>query len=386
MVIENVIKVEDSGFTYYLGAILPQQIMQLTFVPCEVQVEALKGVLNVRPTEGYQREGDVKRMKKIATHFRDSERSIIPPVLLSTRGKWLFKPKTQNSPFGSIEAEDCAAIIDGQHRLGGLSMLASDPDGQPGKTDRKVPFMAVQFSDAREEQEQFEIINDEQKGIPKSHLKFINRRAEFPGIAADVLREDPDSVFAGRIAIAKRDDWDLITFGAAEEVVSLMFDSQFTTVTKFYPGRDQTSKSQGIRLILEYWKCVRECFPLQWADMDKMPPCRSARSTTHPGRSRFSYRLLEETGIRAMAKVGAVVLAESYMNASGDVAWESVKSTLKRIAENDDAKLALQKKTSSNEQALLRIHPQLIFQGNAGVPALFEVLNAAIIASKQTGR
>jgi DNA sulfur modification protein DndB len=312
MIIENVIKVEDSGFTYYLGSILPQQIMQLTFVPCEVQVEALRGVLNVRPTDGYQREGDVMRMRKIKTHFGESERSIIPPVLLSTRGKWLFRPKTQNSCFGSIEAEDCAAIIDGQHRLGGLSMLSSDPETERGRADRKVPFMAVQFNDAREEQEQFEIINDEQKGIPKSHLKFINRHAQFPGIAADVLKEDTDSVFVGRIAVAKRGDADLITFGAAEEIVSLMFDSQFTTSTGFFPGRDQTTKSQGIRLILEYWKCVRECFPVQWSDMEKMPPSRSARSTSHPGRSKFTYRLLEETGIRALAKVGATVLAESF--------------------------------------------------------------------------
>ena len=57
--------------------------------------------------------------------------------------------KTANSPFGSIEATDQAAIIDGQHRLGGLSMIAHDGESSDEALHRNIPFMAVQFGDVK---------------------------------------------------------------------------------------------------------------------------------------------------------------------------------------------------------------------------------------------
>lgn len=116
MRINDVIKVEDRDFVYYLGTLNPSQILELTFVPCEVPVAALENVLNIRHQGGYQREGDVKRMEKIKSHYAENNGSLIPPVLLSTRGSWEFLPAGRNTPnFGAIQANDCAAIIDGQH-------------------------------------------------------------------------------------------------------------------------------------------------------------------------------------------------------------------------------------------------------------------------------
>ena len=377
VIINNVLRVEDRGFTYYLGVIEPAQIMQLTFVPCEISVASLDNVLNVRSKDGYQREGDISRMKKIKTHYQGSDGSLIPPVLLSTRGRWQFVPSKTGSHFGSISAEDCAAIIDGQHRLGGLSLLAADVNGDSETQPRKIPFMAAEFTDIENEKLQFEIINDEQKGIPKSHLKFINKGGSFAGIVAYALREAEDSVFSGRIGVATRKDWELITFGAAESLVSLTFDAFFCQ-NAFRPGEgSKETQAKGLRVLLIYWQTVEKCFPELWSDMKKMPQVGVPKSSSFPGRNKFKYRLLEETGLRAFAKLGSKVLNSAYLRESGDIAWETVERILSDISRDEIFNVAFQKKTKENISELIGIDPELQYQGNAGVPALWRVLEGA---------
>ena len=379
MKISDVIRVEDREFIYFLGTIEPSQILELTFVPCEVPVAALQNVLNVRHNGGYQREGDVKRMAKIKAHYADNNGSLIPPVLLSTRGAWDFVAASKTTPnFGSIEANDCAAVIDGQHRLGGLSLMAADPTILPGMKLRKIPFMAVQFVDEENEKIQFEIVNDEQKGIPKSHLKFINRESHFPGIVASALREAEESVFCGRIGVAKRDDWDLITFGSAETIVSYTFDTYFSQ-NGFKPGDSIESKAKGLRIALLYWQAVSECFPVMWSDIQLMPLPGTKKTVANPGRNKFQFRLLEETGLMAFAKLGSKVLMRSYLRDSGDIAWQTVKDTLLTMAQDPVVQLAFQKKNKENASDLIALDPALQFQGLAGIPALFRILDGAFM-------
>jgi DNA sulfur modification protein DndB len=379
MKLNEVIKVEDREFVYYLGTIEPSQILELTFVPCEVPVAALENVLNIRHQGGYQREGDVKRMGKIKAHYSDNNGSLIPPVLLSTRGKWEFQSASKNTPnYGSIEAKDCAAIIDGQHRLGGLSLMSADSNISSEMKIRKIPFMAVQFIDEENEKIQFEIVNDEQKGIPKSHLKFINRGSHFPGMVADAFREAEDSVFCGRIGVAKRADWDLITFGSAEEIVAFTFDAFFCQ-NAFKPDVSMEDRARGLRIALMYWQAVKDCFPTMWSDIDSMPMPSSSKTPTNPGRSKFQYRLLEETGLMAFAKLGSKVLNKAYLKNSGDIAWETVKVILRKIAEDQVVQLAFQKKNKDNQDDLIGLDPQLQFQGKAGIPALWRVLEGAFM-------
>ena len=379
MKINEVIKVDDREFVYYLGTIEPSQILELTFVPCEVPVAALENVLNIRHQGGYQREGDVQRMKKIKSHYADNNGSLIPPVLLSTRGSWQFVSASRNTPnYGSIEANDCAAIIDGQHRLGGLSLMSADASIPSEMKIRKIPFMAVEFPDEDNEKIQFEIVNDEQKGIPKSHLKFINRGTHFPGMIADAFREAEDSVFCGRIGVAKRADWDLITFGSAEEIVSYTFDAFFCQ-NAFKPDVSIEDRARGLRIALMYWQSVKDCFPVMWSDIERMPSPRTSKTPANPGRTKFEYRLLEETGLMAFAKLGSKVLNKAYLKNSGDIAWQTVKDILIKIAEDQAVQLAFQKKNKNNQEDLIALDPQLQFQGKAGIPALWRVLEGAFM-------
>ncbi len=373
--INNVIQIVDpSGLTYYLGTITPAQIMELTFVPCVVNVN--DDVLVIKTQQGYQREGDKKRMKQIKEFYGANTSSLIPPILLSTRGAWKFIPKTTNSPFGSIEATDQAAIIDGQHRLGGLSMIATDNASSEEALHRNIPFMAVQFEDVKVESEEFEVINGKQKGIKPSHLKFIRRNETFGGNAANMLKEDPDSVFAGRIGISNRADFDIITFKAATDLVALTFDSVFCQ-NAFKPDTEE-NQLKAMLILLSYWKTTSQVFGKMWDDIHFLPAPGASRSSAAPGRSKFEYRLLEETGLRAFARLGSNILYKSWMSASSDIAWQTVEDLLQKVAQDQTVQLVMQKLKPHNRDQILAVDARLQMQGLAGERTLYGILYGAL--------
>lgn len=374
--IDNVMKIVDpSGLTYYLGTITPAQIMDLTFVPCVVNVN--EDVLVIRTQNGYQREGDKKRMSQIKGFYAENTESLIPPVLLSTRGAWKFIPKTANSIFGAIEASDQAAIIDGQHRLGGLSMIANDTASSDEALHRNIPFMAVQFEDIKIESEEFEIINGKQKGIKPSHLKYIRKNESFGGNAADMLKEDPDSVFCGRIGISSRADYDLITFKAATDLVSYTFDNVFCQ-NAFRPDTEE-NQQKAMSILSSYWKAVSQIFGIMWSDINFLPATGAARSTSNPGRSKFEYRLLEETGLRAFARLGSNILLMSWLNQNSDIAWNTVEDHLRKVAQDPTVQLVMQKLKPNNRDQILAIDAKLQMQGLAGEKTLYALLYGALI-------
>ena len=378
MKIDNVLQVVDaSGLTYYLGTLKPLQIMELTFVPSVVKVN--EDVLNVRTAEGYQREGSKKRMSEICKFYSENLTSLIPPVLLSTRGKWKFTPGSKSSQYGSIEAEDSASVIDGQHRLGGLSMIAQlSPKNQA--IDRSIPFLAVEYDSVSRESDEFEVINGRQKGIKTSHLKYIKRSRNFFGNAATMLAEDEDSVFCGRIAISDRKDWDLITFGAATEIVELCFASSFVNPAHLKLKDSEEDQAKAMAFLQSYWKLVSQTFDGMWQEIHKLPPPNAQKSRQHPGRTKFEYRILEETGIRAFAMLAPRIFWKSWMDKDNerDIGLDKVEELLKKVAADEQANLVLQKITPENKEDLMAIDPRLQFSGKSGVPPILEVLNAAL--------
>jgi DGQHR domain-containing protein len=376
MRISNVLQIVDaSGLTYYLGTISPAQIMELTFVPCVVR--ANDDVLVVRTNDGYQREGDGKRMKQIQEFYSSSLQSLVPPILLSTRGTWRFIPSAKGSTFGAIDASDLAAVIDGQHRLGGLSMLAQDASSSSEAKNRSIPFMAVDLL-VEKESEEFETINGKQKGIKPSHLKYIRRGETFTGNAATMLKEDEDSIFFERIAIDKRKDHDIITFGSACNLVDATFNNYFCSNTKFRPAESEENQAKAMQFLMQYWKIVSQVFNVMWSDISKLPSPGSPKTTSHPGRHKFEYRLLEETGLSAFARLSSQILWRAWIPASSDIAWATVENQLIKVSNDSIVNLALQKLKPENRDEILAINPLLVNQGQAGVTTLYNVILGAL--------
>lgn len=370
--LRNVLRVEDpTGLVYYLGTITPAEIKQLTFVPVvsaserEGQDESI--LLNERPNEGYQRSGEVKRMQKICEAVQSRPKCLIPPVVIATRGAWKFtaaSPKTPN--FGTITASDQAAIIDGQHRLGGLLRLLKEAADESVK-GRQIPFMAVDELDQQDEREEFMVINDNQKGVKKSLIHYLGKDKDFYGRAAYALMEDDGSPFKGRIDIQKKHDWDLVLFGAVKECVELMFGDAVRTAKKFDPYKDEKIQERAIEYVLSYWKAVRENLPEFWADIEKMPPIGAKKSKEKPGTTAFTYRLLEETGIRAFSELASELFALTWMDL-GKPSFEQIGDYLSKMSGSDQLKKVLTK--PKHDPTVLELDPKLDSSGKAGVKAL----------------
>ena len=154
---------------YYLGTVGSDLIRDLTFVPV-VEASKKAGFLVERPEAGYQRSGSATRMRLFAKFLRENPMSVVPPVVLSGRGKWKFETQDATD-FGKLIIEDAAAIIDGQHRVGGYVSLFDE--GRKTSVD----FVLLPDLQPEEEVNEFLSINNTQKGVPAALNAFL--KAEF---------------------------------------------------------------------------------------------------------------------------------------------------------------------------------------------------------------
>ena len=115
--ITGVIQKTQGNQNYIFGTIGSDKIKNITFVP--VLESSHKTYLN-EIEGGYQRPGSHSRMRAFARFLEENPNSIVPPVLLSGRGQWKFEPVGQEQDSGKLIIRGQAAIVDGQHRLGGF--------------------------------------------------------------------------------------------------------------------------------------------------------------------------------------------------------------------------------------------------------------------------
>jgi DGQHR domain-containing protein len=377
--LKNVLKVvEPCGLTYFLGTLTPKEIKQLTFVPVVNLTERENATLFlVEKPGGYQRAGDSKRMDVIRDFVKRRPDCLIPPVVLSARGKWEFSPVSkQHDRFGTIEALEVAAIIDGQHRLGGLLRLVNDDDVEEALKSRPIPFMAIEKMDMDLEKQEFVDINYNQQGVKKSLIHYLNREDTFAGKAAAALMEDEESPFKGRIDSETKHPWTLILFGAAKECVDEMFGEKMRKVVKFNPNDDKSLQEQGIEFVLQYWRAIQSSLPDFWVDMDFMPALKEKKTKEKPGTSAFNFRLLEETGIRAFSRLADFLFHVTWIDGMRQPSLDSIKRFLTELGKRDIVRKSLTK--PSKDPSVLQLDPDLKSSGKAGVKAIYLHLEAEL--------
>ena len=89
--------------------------------------------------------------------MEESPNRLIPPIILSGRGKWEF---SGDGLTGKLNITEPAAIIDGQHRAGGLVALFEQTE-----EIREVDFVCFENLTLEEEIDEFVNINGTQKGV-----------------------------------------------------------------------------------------------------------------------------------------------------------------------------------------------------------------------------
>src|SRR5437868_6120804 len=119
--IPAVVKRRVGDQVYYYGSISSEKIKGITFVP--VNEPSKKSYVQENPHEGYQRPGSQSRMRLFGRYLAEHPNSVVPPVLLSGRDGWKFQLSGSEQPFGKLVVNAPAAIIDGQHRIGGYIYL-----------------------------------------------------------------------------------------------------------------------------------------------------------------------------------------------------------------------------------------------------------------------
>ena len=381
----NALQIEDpTGLKYFLGILHASEIKELTMVPVVTMspptTEDAALQLNENSQNGYQRAGEAKRMQLIAEFVRKRPACVIPPVLLSCRGQWTFEPNSKNSSVGTLVAADLAAIVDGQHRLGGLWRLARDHSSPDELRDRVIPFMAVADMSLEDEKQEFVDINGNQRGVKKSLLRYLDRHVSFSGRAATALMEDEESVFKGRIDEQKKRDWTIILFGAAQDCVSEMF-GRTLQIKKFDPERQAHQQERALEFTLLYWRAVRDSLPRFWADIDRMPSVGAHRSKEQPGTRGFQYRLLEETGLRAFSRLACDLFAMTWMDALQTPSWDTIGQYLTCLGTSDKIDLVLSKPKLRLE--VLQENPLLKSTGKAGVDTLYLYLKDELLSVAQ---
>jgi len=303
-VIDNVLEKRVGKTIYYLGTITSDKLRELTFVP--VIEASSKTFLNEETEDGYQRPGSQSRMRRFKNFLKENPDSVVPAILISGRGHWRFvKGSTEGT--GTLEISAPAAIVDGQHRAGGYILLYQGDRGEEGGDVRNVDFLLINETELEREIRQFVIVNNTQKGVPKSLTAFLDDEDEAQ--VAWALNTEEDSPFKDRISRINIARTHLFALHSVANEIKRMFD---------YGGLRDLDVPEMTDAVSRYWTTIADVWSDFWLDIEKLddPEFR--------GRRDFEFKMLELTGYIAWSRVGKHILARSYSVATG-FDWENVR-------------------------------------------------------------
>jgi DNA sulfur modification protein DndB len=318
IVIQDVLRRVIDSRVYYFGSVPSDKVKAITFVP--VIEHSPKTPLQEEIEKGYQRPGTLARMNRFRDFLRSNKHSVVPPVLLSGRGLWTFTPSIVNPVLGTLTAIERAAILDGQHRLGGfVALYEADNDV------RNVDFLLLENLTLEDEVREFVTVNNTQVGVPKSLNLFLAKDVEgLASITGDLgdeariawaLNTREESALFGRIARTKLGPEHLFQLHSAAKSLSKMFASgAFADV-------DVDLKME---IALRYWSLVSQVFPVEWQDIDRL-------GVPKQGRKAFEYKLLELTGFIAVSLIGNLILSTSFNASSLTMDWDRVEKMLQAL-------------------------------------------------------
>ena len=285
---------------FYVGTVRSDLAKALTFVP--VLESSTKTYLQERVVDGYQRPGSATRMRAFAKYVKENPLSVVPPVIISGRDAWKFKP-SGNGDIGVLEIFEAASVVDGQHRMGGyVSLYESDGIA------RQVDFFMLADLSLEEEKEEFLAINNTQRGVPKSINVFLSGSDD--ALVANELNDRDDSPFKNRITVAKAPPGALFSLAAVAKNVGRTFShGAFTDI----------SVDRKIDIMVDYWTKIADAFPEEWEDINR----KAAEK---------EFKLLETTGLIAWSLAAGDILGTSFDADTGTMSWDAVVAKISHLA------------------------------------------------------
>jgi DNA sulfur modification protein DndB len=319
--IERVFRRKLSDRTYYYGTIPSSIVKDSTFVP--VLENSPKTALMEITEEGYQRPGSMPRMNKFKQFLKSNPNSLVPPVILSGRGRWVYESSKFDPDVGTLTINGPAAIIDGQHRMGGYVALF-DSEAKSVEVD----FLLIENLTREEEIHEFFIINNSQVGVPKSLGTFI--ALDNPHLTSKIggdyvkiawgLATDQASPFLGRITRTKMGPEHLFALHSVATQLEKMFS---------HGAFFETSLDKKMEITLKYWNIIQDSHPTEFEDIAKL-------GIPKQGKKAFEYKLLELTGFIAWSQIGYQLLGGGYNPETDEVNWDSIEAQIDYLSSRID--------------------------------------------------
>jgi DGQHR domain-containing protein len=300
--IEHAIRRTAGELVYFIGTISTDKIKLSTFVPV---IEDADTYLSYEVDEGnYQRPGTKSRMNLIKKYFHENPNRLVPPIILSGRGNWKF---SGSGVTGSISVEGRAAIIDGQHRAGGLVALY-EQESEP----REIDFVCFENLSLEEEIEEFVTINGEQKGVPKPLNTFLKGGDDVE--IAWTLNLHEDSPFRDKIFRVRGDaNTYYALHSMARNVKDTFNNGAFLSL----------NVDSRVEALIMFWKLIAKHNSEAWKDIER------------PKRQQ-EMKLCELTGIIAWSSVGAQVLLKGWAPESKTFNWDEIEKVIEFVSEDID--------------------------------------------------
>ena len=299
--IKNVIKRSVGKHTYYFGTITSDKAKIATFVPV---IEQSDTYLNQDTVDGYQRPGTKSRMNKFKRYLQANPDRLIPPVILSARGKWKF---SGDGAVGTLTLNGKAAIIDGQHRMGGI-VAQYEEDEDP----KLIDFICFADLTLDDEVHEFITINGEQKGVPKALNTFLQGEEEAE--LAWALNEDDDSPLKGKIFRTKGDQYTYYALHSIAKNIKRTFDNGAFKELDF---------DDKLEALIRFWKSIAKHNAEAWSDT-KVP------------KKEQKMKLAELTGNIAWSMVAPQILMKGWTPATQDFNFETIDKVVEYMSEDID--------------------------------------------------
>jgi DGQHR domain-containing protein len=212
--------------------------------------------------EGYQRVLSTSRVRAVADYIL--EKNVIPGSITIAIDKGTYK----NGKLTISGGKDVAWVIDGQHRLAGAHLAATEG------TDIELNVIGLLNLDEEDRIEQFVTINREGRNVPTSLyldlLKLLPKRKSPSELAseraADIakeLRQEGSSIFHGRIVVT--------TSPKHGQLSIVNFVRKLAPYVNPQKGlMNRLSLNEQAKIIDNYFSALKKVYPNQWSKSDNI--------------------------------------------------------------------------------------------------------------------
>ncbi len=295
-----------------MAAMTPAAMEQLFFISNFEKTDPASTALD---GHGYQRQPMKDRIPKIATYYlKSGATSRTTPIIVSVRlvdrnDIEEFLSLLRDGDVDGIQDRfdpDVMSVVDGQHRfLGLVEAWKREPDFQP--LAPVSMYFGLTFA---EEAEFFDIINTEQKKLPKALIEITKADVREVGslshaqrvrLIAERLARHEESVWHGQVNLTgARDPNKPVTFEGLRRSSVSMFPSELL-------DRLEAADMDPHQVARDYWALVADTCAEAWNDEPRTRLNENGELVEYTPK----YRIKELVGVAALAKLGKDIISSA---------------------------------------------------------------------------